>query len=129
MSAFLDRADGELARIGNMMTPGGHRYDYVSVGPIRVARVAGSDPDRCQYRNHGHDDHHRCAPVALAEKVGAPEARRTRLLSCLFCREVRLQQIPATIQLSEIPESFETVLRTLGNTLLHRDVHSTSCES
>ncbi|HSY94049.1 MAG TPA: CDP-alcohol phosphatidyltransferase family protein [Steroidobacteraceae bacterium] len=30
LSAFLDRADGELARIGNMMTPGGHRYDYYS---------------------------------------------------------------------------------------------------
>jgi archaetidylinositol phosphate synthase len=28
ISAFLDRADGELARIGNMMSPGGHRYDY-----------------------------------------------------------------------------------------------------
>jgi archaetidylinositol phosphate synthase len=30
VSAFLDRADGELARIGNMMSPGGHRYDYLS---------------------------------------------------------------------------------------------------
>lgn len=29
VSAFLDRADGELARIGNMMSPGGHRYDYL----------------------------------------------------------------------------------------------------
>jgi archaetidylinositol phosphate synthase len=28
-SALLDRADGELARIGNMSTPGGHRYDYM----------------------------------------------------------------------------------------------------
>ena len=28
LSAFLDRADGELARIGNMMSPGGHLYDY-----------------------------------------------------------------------------------------------------
>jgi phosphatidylglycerophosphate synthase len=27
-SAFLDRADGELARIGNMMSRGGHTYDY-----------------------------------------------------------------------------------------------------
>lgn len=27
-SAFLDRADGELARIGNMMTAAGHAYDY-----------------------------------------------------------------------------------------------------
>jgi archaetidylinositol phosphate synthase len=30
VSAFLDRADGELARIGRMMSPGGHRYDYYS---------------------------------------------------------------------------------------------------
>lgn len=29
LSAFLDRADGELARIGDMMSPGGHRYDYL----------------------------------------------------------------------------------------------------
>ena len=29
VSAFLDRADGELARIGNMATPGGHMYDYI----------------------------------------------------------------------------------------------------
>jgi archaetidylinositol phosphate synthase len=28
VSAFLDRADGELARIGNMMSRGGHLYDY-----------------------------------------------------------------------------------------------------
>jgi archaetidylinositol phosphate synthase len=28
ISAFLDRADGELARIGNMMSRGGHLYDY-----------------------------------------------------------------------------------------------------
>jgi archaetidylinositol phosphate synthase len=28
-SALLDRADGELARIGNMSTPSGHRYDYL----------------------------------------------------------------------------------------------------
>ena len=29
LSAFLDRMDGELARIGNMMSPGGHHYDYM----------------------------------------------------------------------------------------------------
>ena len=29
LSAFLDRADGELARVGNMMSAGGHRYDFV----------------------------------------------------------------------------------------------------
>ncbi len=29
LSAFLDRADGELARIGDMTSPGGHRYDYL----------------------------------------------------------------------------------------------------
>ena len=28
VSAFLDRADGELARMGNMMSPAGHRYDF-----------------------------------------------------------------------------------------------------
>jgi phosphatidylglycerophosphate synthase len=28
VSAFLDRADGELARIGNMMSAAGHRYDF-----------------------------------------------------------------------------------------------------
>lgn len=27
-SAFLDRADGELARLSGQMTPGGHAYDY-----------------------------------------------------------------------------------------------------
>jgi phosphatidylglycerophosphate synthase len=30
VSAFLDRADGELARLGKLMSPGGHRYDYYS---------------------------------------------------------------------------------------------------
>jgi archaetidylinositol phosphate synthase len=30
ISAFLDRADGELARLGNMMSPSGHRYDYLT---------------------------------------------------------------------------------------------------
>lgn len=29
LSAFLDRADGELARIGNLCSPGGHAYDYL----------------------------------------------------------------------------------------------------
>jgi archaetidylinositol phosphate synthase len=29
VSAFLDRADGELARVGDMSTPEGHRYDFV----------------------------------------------------------------------------------------------------
>ena len=28
VSAFLDRADGELARVGKMMSPAGHRYDF-----------------------------------------------------------------------------------------------------
>jgi archaetidylinositol phosphate synthase len=28
VSAFLDRADGELARIGGMSSPAGHAYDY-----------------------------------------------------------------------------------------------------
>src|ERR1700760_1000030 len=30
LSAFLDRADGELARVGNMMSAQGHRYDYLA---------------------------------------------------------------------------------------------------
>ena len=30
VSAFLDRADGELARLGNMMSATGHRYDYLT---------------------------------------------------------------------------------------------------
>jgi len=30
LSAFLDRADGELARVGNMMSRDGHIYDYYS---------------------------------------------------------------------------------------------------
>ena len=30
VSAFLDRADGELARIGDMMSEKGHAYDYFS---------------------------------------------------------------------------------------------------
>jgi len=30
LSAFLDRADGEFARLGNMMSAAGHRYDYHS---------------------------------------------------------------------------------------------------
>jgi archaetidylinositol phosphate synthase len=29
-SALLDRADGELARAGNLSTPGGHRYDFLA---------------------------------------------------------------------------------------------------
>lgn len=29
LSAFLDRADGELARVGNMMSEAGHRFDYL----------------------------------------------------------------------------------------------------
>ncbi len=28
LSAFLDRADGELARVGDMMSAAGHRYDF-----------------------------------------------------------------------------------------------------
>ena len=37
VSAFLDRADGELARIGNMMSPGGHRYDYFADVSVNTA--------------------------------------------------------------------------------------------
>jgi archaetidylinositol phosphate synthase len=37
VAALLDRADGELARIGKMMTPGGHRYDYYVDNLINAA--------------------------------------------------------------------------------------------
>jgi len=37
VSAFLDRADGELARIGDMMSPGGHIYDYYVDNLVNVA--------------------------------------------------------------------------------------------
>jgi phosphatidylglycerophosphate synthase len=37
ISAFLDRADGELARIGNMMSRGGHMYDYYADTAINAA--------------------------------------------------------------------------------------------
>ena len=30
LSAFLDRVDGELARLGNMTSAAGHHYDYVA---------------------------------------------------------------------------------------------------
>jgi phosphatidylglycerophosphate synthase len=36
-SALLDRADGELARIGGMSTPGGHRYDYLVDNAVNSA--------------------------------------------------------------------------------------------
>ena len=36
-SALLDRADGELARIGSMSTPGGHRYDYLVDNAVNSA--------------------------------------------------------------------------------------------
>jgi archaetidylinositol phosphate synthase len=36
-SALLDRADGELARIGSMSTPGGHRYDYLVDNTVNSA--------------------------------------------------------------------------------------------
>src|SRR5262245_49618420 len=36
-SARLDRADGELARIGGMSTPGGHRYDYLVDSAVNSA--------------------------------------------------------------------------------------------
>lgn len=37
VSAFLDRADGELARIGNMMSRGGHVYDYYADTLVNAA--------------------------------------------------------------------------------------------
>src|SRR5262249_3009916 len=36
-SALLDRADGELARLGGMSTPGGHRYDYLVENTVNSA--------------------------------------------------------------------------------------------
>ncbi len=36
VSAFLDRADGELARVGNMMSARGHAYDYASDAAINA---------------------------------------------------------------------------------------------
>ena len=40
LSAFLDRADGELARIGAMMSPAGHRYDYLVDTGVNAAFFA-----------------------------------------------------------------------------------------
>ncbi len=40
LSAFLDRMDGELARIGKMMSPGGHLYDYYVDQGVNVAFFA-----------------------------------------------------------------------------------------
>lgn len=41
ISAFLDRADGELARLGNMSTPGGHLWDsFVDITVNSVFFVA-----------------------------------------------------------------------------------------
>ncbi len=35
-SAFLDRADGELARMGQMMSASGHRYDYYADAAVNA---------------------------------------------------------------------------------------------
>ena len=37
VSAFLDRADGELARLGHLSSPGGHLYDYYSDNAVNAA--------------------------------------------------------------------------------------------
>jgi phosphatidylglycerophosphate synthase len=37
ISAFLDRADGVLARIGHMSTPAGRRYDYLADSIVNPA--------------------------------------------------------------------------------------------
>ncbi len=37
LSAFLDRADGELARIGNLMSARGHLYDYYADTLVNAA--------------------------------------------------------------------------------------------
>ena len=36
VSAFLDRADGELARLGDMMSPAGHIYDYLADNAVNA---------------------------------------------------------------------------------------------
>ena len=36
ISAFLDRADGELARLGGLSSPGGHIYDYYSDNAVNA---------------------------------------------------------------------------------------------
>jgi archaetidylinositol phosphate synthase len=41
LSAFLDRADGELARVGNMMTEKGHKFDYFSDATVTSLFFAG----------------------------------------------------------------------------------------
>ena len=41
LSAFLDRADGELARVGDMMTEKGHRFDYFSDATVTSLFFAG----------------------------------------------------------------------------------------
>ena len=42
VSAFLDRADGELARIGNMQSRSGHLYDYYTDVVINSAFFLGA---------------------------------------------------------------------------------------
>ena len=37
LSTFLDRADGELARIGNMSSEAGHQFDYVVDNAVTAA--------------------------------------------------------------------------------------------
>ena len=40
VSCFMDRADGELARIGDMTSPGGHLYDYYVDNTVTAAFFA-----------------------------------------------------------------------------------------
>lgn len=42
VSAFLDRADGELARLGKLMSPGGHLYDYYTDNLINALFFAAA---------------------------------------------------------------------------------------
>jgi phosphatidylglycerophosphate synthase len=37
LTVFLDAADGELARIGNMASPAGHAYDYAADNVVNSA--------------------------------------------------------------------------------------------
>ena len=41
LSLFLDRADGELARLSGKMSPGGHLYDLVADGTSNAAVFIG----------------------------------------------------------------------------------------
>ena len=57
VSAFLDRADGELARLGDMMSPGGHRYDYLVDNGINSLFFLAIGIGLTRTQLHGHHLH------------------------------------------------------------------------